>query len=64
MTEQTKAYFHRMYETASAFGQARAEREKEKDALIEANDWNAVSAWREREKQYPDPFTPGQYKAY
>ena len=30
MTEQTKAYFHHMYEVSYAFGKAKDEREKEK----------------------------------
>ena len=67
MTEQTIGYFHRMYEEASRFHQARRKREKEKRALIAANDWDAVNAWNEREKQFPNPFapfTPGQEKAY
>ena len=34
MTEQTKAYFHHMYEVSYAFGKAKDEREKEKAALI------------------------------
>ena len=64
MTEKTTAYFHHMYETASAFGKAKAEREKKKDALIAADDWDAVSAWWEREKHITEPYTSGQYKAY
>lgn len=64
MTERTKDYFHRMYEDASRFHQGKYERGKEKQALIAADDWDAVNAWYEREKQYTDPFTPGQYRAY
>ena len=64
MTEQTRDYFHQMYEEALRYHQAAAEREKEKDALIAADDWDAVHAWREREKTFKNPHTSGQLKAY
>ena len=64
MTEQTKAYFQRMYEEACRFHQAQDERKKEKEALEAADNWDAVSAWWEREKQIQNPYTQGQYKAY
>ena len=64
MTEQTRNYVHRMYEDASRFHQAKRLREDEKRALIAADNWDAVDAWNEREKLFPDPFTSGQYKAY
>lgn len=64
MNEQTKNYFRHMYEVSYAFGKARAEREKEKEALIEADDWDGVHAWYDREKQYENPYTSGQMKAY
>lgn len=64
MTEQTKAYFHHMYEVSYAFGKAKEEREKEKAALIAADNWDAVHDWYEREKQFGSPYTTGQFKAY
>ena len=64
MTEQTKAYFHSMYEVACAFGRAKDQREKEKEALEAADDWDGVRAWYDREKQIQSPFTSGQMKAY
>ncbi len=64
MTEETKSYFRHMYEVAYAFGKAKSEREKEKEALIEADDWDAVHAWYDREKLFESPYTSGQMKAY
>ena len=64
MNEKTKEFFHRMYDEAFAYGKAAAEREKEKEALMAADDWDAVKEWHEREAQFKNPFTSGQYKAY
>lgn len=64
MKETTNAYFRRIYEVACAFQSAKAEREKEKEALIAADDWDAVHDWYEREKSFEFPFPSGQMKAY
>ena len=64
MTEQTKTYFHQMYEEVVRYERAKAEREKEKKALIAANDWDAVDAWYKHEKKFPKPYTDGQMQAY
>ena len=52
MKETTNAYFRRIYEEACAFESARREREKEKEALIAADDWDAVSEWHKREEAF------------
>ena len=64
MNQKTRDYFQQMYAVSYAYGKAKSEREKEKDALIAADDWDGVQAWYEREKQFPNPYTSGQCKAY
>ncbi len=64
MKEETRVFFNNMYAEARRFAIAKAEREKEKDRLLEAGDWAPVEAWYEREKQFKNPYTSGQYKAY
>ena len=64
MKETTRAYFHQMYETSRAYGEAKHRREEEKRKLMEADDWEGVEAWHKREEQFPSPYTAGQMKAY
>ncbi|MDB6823565.1 hypothetical protein ABG915_06410 [Bifidobacterium longum] len=53
-----------MRETAIAYNTARAVREKDREAMIEAGDWDGVKAFDEREKaEFPYPFTQGAVKA-
>ena len=52
MNEKTKEFFHRMYDEAYAYSKAAAEREKEKEALMATDDWDAVKEWHEREAQF------------
>ena len=64
MKEETRVFFDSMYAEELRFRRAKAEREKEKERLIEAEDWDGVAAWHERERQFRNPHTPGQCKAY
>ena len=64
MNQNTKDYFQQIYAVSYAYGEAKHKREREKEALIAADDWDGVQAWREREKQFPNPYTSGQMKAY
>lgn len=56
--------FEEMRKTAIEYNEARAEREEEHKALIQAEDWDGVKAWNEREKnKFPYPFSSGANKA-
>lgn len=57
-------YFEQMRDTAIAYNEAQAIREKNRDAMIAADNWDSVKAFDEREKaEFPYPFTSGQNKA-
>ena len=64
MTEQTRTFFRQMYAESKRFQQEKDEREKEKEALIAGGEWDKVQAWYDREEQFQNPYTRGQYKAY
>lgn len=57
-------FFEEMKDTAIAYNEARAIREKDREAMKEAGDWDGVKAFDEREKkEHPYPFTNGENKA-
>lgn len=57
-------YFEQMIETASAHNKAAAVRRKQREAMINTDDWDGVRAFDEREKkEFPYPFTSGANKA-
>lgn len=61
---EKNAYFEQMRETAIAYNKAREEWGKKRNALVEADDWDAVKALDEREKtELPNPFKQGETKA-
>lgn len=61
---EKNTYFEQMRETAIAYNEAAAIRKEQRDALIEADDWDGVKGFDEREKKaFPYPFTSGQNKA-
>ena len=62
MTENR--FFEEMRATAIAYNEAQAIRKEQRDAMIEADDWDGVKAFDEREKkEFPYPFTSGENKA-
>jgi hypothetical protein len=61
---EKNTYFEQMRDTAIAYNEAQAIREKERDTMIAADDWDSVKAFDRREKEeFPYPFTAGQNKA-
>ena len=61
---EKNTYFEQMRDTAIAYSEAQAIREKERDAMIAADNWDGVKAFDKREKEeFPCPFTAGQNKA-
>ena len=61
---ETNSRLEEMRETAIAYNQAKAIREKDREAMIAADDWDGVKAFDEREKaEFPYPFTQGAVKA-
>jgi len=61
---EKNTYFEHMRNTAIAYNEAQAIREKERDAMIAADNWDGVKAFDRREKEeFPYPFTAGQNKA-
>ena len=61
---EKNTYFEHMRNTAIAYNEALAIREKERDAMIAADNWDGVKAFDRREKEeFPYPFTAGQNKA-
>ena len=61
---EKNTYFEAMRDTAIAYNEAQAIREKERDTMIAADDWDSVKAFDRREKEeFPYPFTAGQNKA-
>lgn len=61
---EKNSYFEEMRNTAIAYNKAQAIREKERDAMIAADNWDGVKAFDKREKEeFPSPFTAGQNKA-
>ena len=61
---EKNTYFEAMRDTAIAYNEAQAIREKERDAMIAADNWDGVKAFDKREKEeFPYPFTAGQNKA-
>lgn len=61
---ETNSRLEEMRETAIAYNQAKAIREKDREAMIEADDWDGVRAFDEREKaEFPYPFMQGAVKA-
>ncbi len=64
MNERINTFFEKLEAAAWEFESARMERNKEKEALCEAGDWNGVEEWNEREKQFRFPYTDGEVKAY
>ncbi len=61
---ETNSRLEEMRETAIAYNQAKAIREKDREAMIDADDWDGVKAFDEREKaEFPYPFTQGAVKA-
>ncbi len=61
---EKNTYFEAMRDTAIAYNEAQAIREKERDAMIAADNWDGVKAFDKREKEeFPFPFTAGQNKA-
>lgn len=62
MTENR--FFEGMKATAIAYNEAQAIRKEQRDAMIEADDWDGVKAFDEREeKEFPCPFASGENKA-
>lgn len=61
---KNNTYFQAMNQTSAEFGEARAQRESEKDAIRKAGDPAALNAWYEREKGFKYPFSNGQNKAF
>ena len=65
MTDYTNNYFRMMNDIGTGYQNAKAIRAKEKDQLMNANNWDAVKAWNQREeKEFPFPFSRGQMNAY
>lgn len=61
---EKNTYFEAMRDTAIAYNEAQAIREKERDAMIAADNWDGVKAFDKREKEeFLYPFTAGQNKA-
>ena len=65
MTDYTNNYFRTMNDIGKGYEAARAQRRLEKGRLMEANDWEGVKRWNEREeKEFPYPFSRGQMSAF
>jgi hypothetical protein len=63
-TMEKNSRFEEMRKTAVAYNEAKAIREKDREAMIKADDWDGVKAFDEREKtEFPYPFTQGTVKA-
>ena len=61
---EKNTYFEQMRDTAIAYNEAQAIRENDREAMKEADDWDGVKAFDEREKkEFPYPFAAGQNKA-
>jgi hypothetical protein len=61
---ETNSRLEEMRETAIAYNTAKAIRGKDREAMIEADDWDGVKVFDEREKaDFPYPFTQGAVKA-
>lgn len=61
---EKNTYFEEMASEAIAWSKARTEREKEREALKAADDWDGVKAWDKKEKtEHPYPFTEGAVRA-
>ena len=60
----TYGYFKMMEDIGKGWENARKVRLAEKQELINADDWDGVNAWNEREKQFPFPFPSGMMKVY
>ena len=61
---EKNSYFEEMRNTAIAYNEARSIREKDREAMITAGDWDSVKAFDKREKEeFPYPFTSGENKA-
>ena len=64
MTEFTNGYFKMMKDIGEGYERARSIRNKEKEELLEREDWKGLEEWNEREKSFPFPFSAGYMKAY
>ena len=61
---EKNSYFEEMRNTAIAYNEARSIREKDREAMIAAGDWDGVKTFDKREKEeFPYPFTSGENKA-
>lgn len=61
---EKNTFFEEMRNKAIAWNEAHTEREKERNALKAADDWDGVKAWDEKEKaKHPYPLKQGAVRA-